>query len=425
MQALGSVFQNKYSEGYPGARYYGGNEFIDQAEILCQERALKAFDLDPAQWGVNVQSLSGAPANLYVYNALMKPHERLMGLDLPHGGHLSHGYQTDTKKISAVSTYFETLPYRVNEETGVVDYDALAATAKVYRPKIIIAGASAYARNWDYKRMGEIATSVNAYLLADMAHISGLVSAGVVPSPFEYADIVTTTTHKSLRGPRGAMIFFRKGVRKVDKKGKEIMYDLEGPINFSVFPGHQGGPHNHTIAALAVALKQTQEQAFKEYQAQVLANAKAMELGFIELGYNMVSGGTDTHLLLLDLRSKRIDGARVERVLELVNIAANKNTIPSDKSALIPHGLRIGSPAMTSRGLKEDDFKTVVAFIDEAVQITIEFNKNVTGSKMKDFKEALRDGSSVPAIAKLKQKIVDFSKSFNVVGFEVDTMKYK
>ena len=175
------------------------------------------------------------------------------------------------------------------------------------------------------------------------------------------------------------MIFFRKGLRKTDKKGKEILYDLEGPINFSVFPGHQGGPHNHTIAALAVALKQTQEPEFKEYQAQVLANAKAMELGFVELGYNMVSGGTDTHLLLLDLRSKKIDGARVERVLELVNIAANKNTIPSDKSALIPHGLRIGSPAMTSRGLKEDDFKAVVAFIDEAVQITVEFNQSVKG----------------------------------------------
>ena len=206
-----------------------------------------------------------------------------------------------------------------------------------------------------------------------------MVSAGVLPSPFEYADIVTTTTHKSLRGPRGAMIFFRKGVRKTDKKGKEIMYDLEGPINFSVFPGHQGGPHNHTIAALAVALKQTQEPEFREYQAQVLANAKAMEFSFLELGYNMVSGGTDTHLLLVDLRSKKIDGARVERVLELVNIAANKNTIPSDKSALIPHGLRIGSPAMTSRGLKEDDFKTIVAFIDEAVHITIEFNKIVSG----------------------------------------------
>ncbi|KAJ3299743.1 Serine hydroxymethyltransferase, cytosolic, partial [Blyttiomyces sp. JEL0837] len=304
MQALGSVMQNKYSEGYPGARYYGGNEFIDKAESLCQKRALEAFNLDPAKWGVNVQSLSGAPANLYVYNAIMKPHDRLMGLDLPHGGHLSHGFQTDTKKISAVSTYFESMPYRVREDTGIIDFEMLQKTATLYRPKVIIAGASAYARNWDYEKMKQIASSVNAYLLADIAHISGMISAGVLPSPFEHADIVTTTTHKSLRGPRGAMIFFRKGVRSVDKKGKEIMYDLENPINQSVFPGHQGGPHNHTITALAVALKQAMTPEFKEYQKQVLRNAKAMEKSFSQLGYDMVSGGTDTHLLLLDLRSK-------------------------------------------------------------------------------------------------------------------------
>ncbi|KAJ3363013.1 Serine hydroxymethyltransferase, cytosolic [Kappamyces sp. JEL0680] len=433
MEALGSMFSNKYSEGYPGARYYGGNEFIDMAETLCQKRALASFGLDPAKWGVNVQSLSGAPANLYVYNAVLKPHERLMGLDLPHGGHLSHGYQTETKKISAVSTYFETFPYRLNEETGVVDYDALAAQAKAYRPKIIIAGASAYARNWDYKRMREIADSVNAYLMADMAHVSGMVAAGVVPSPFEYADIVTTTTHKSLRGPRGAMIFFRKGVRKVDKKGKEIMYDLEGPINFSVFPGHQGGPHNHTIAALAIALKQTQTPEFQEYQKTVLENAKAMEDEFKTLGYDLVSGGTDTHLLLVDLRSKKIDGARVERVLELINIAANKNTIPSDKSALIPHGLRIGSPAMTTRGLDASEFKQIVRFIDEAIQLTVQFNATVKGirpvltpgTKFKDFKAALGDGHQLAPLVDLKARVVAFSKSFPVVGFEQESMKYK
>jgi glycine hydroxymethyltransferase len=259
--------------------------------------------LDPEKWGVNVQALSGAPANLYVYSALLQVHDRLMGLDLPHGGHLSHGYQTDSKKISKVSAYFETLPYRVNTETGLVDYDQLESTSRLYRPKLIIAGASAYARNWNYKRMREIADSVGAYLMADMAHVSGLVSAGVVPSPFEYADIVTTTTHKSLRGPRGAMIFFRKGIRKETKKGP-VYYDLEQPINFSVFPGHQGGPHNHTIAALAVALKQTRTPEFKAYQQQVVSNAKQMEHDFKKLQYNLVSNGTDTHLLLLDLRNK-------------------------------------------------------------------------------------------------------------------------
>ncbi|KAJ3294814.1 Serine hydroxymethyltransferase, cytosolic [Borealophlyctis nickersoniae] len=426
MDALGSVMQNKYSEGYPGARYYGGNEYIDMAETLCQKRALAAYDLDASKWGVNVQALSGAPANLYVYSALLKPHERLMGLDLPHGGHLSHGYQTDTKKISAVSTYFETLPYRVNEETGRVDYDMLQKTATLYRPKIIVAGASAYARNWDYGRMRQIADSVGAYLMADIAHLGGLIAAGVLPSPFEHADIVTTTTHKSLRGPRGAMIFFRKGVRKTDKKGKEIMYDLEGPINFSVFPGHQGGPHNHTITALAVALKQAKTPAFKEYQQQVLLNAKQFEKSFQKLQYDMVSGGTDTHLLLLDLRSKKIDGARVERILELANVATNKNTVPGDKSALIPGGLRIGSPAMTSRGLKEKDFAQIAEFIHRAVQMTQKINFEVKGTKLKDFKEAVgEDGSSFPQIAELKKEVTDFATQFPVVGFELNEMKYR
>eukprot|EP00842_Homolaphlyctis_polyrhiza_P005001 jgi/Hompol1/5501/HPOL_004479-RA len=428
MSALGSVMQNKYSEGYPGARYYGGNEIIDQAETLCQNRALEAFNLDPAKWGVNVQSLSGAPANLYVYSALMRPHDRLMGLDLPHGGHLSHGYQTPTKKISAVSTYFETLPYRVNETTGIVDYDALEATAAVYRPKIIIAGASAYARTWDYARMRSIANSVDAYLLSDMAHISGLVAAGVIPSPFEHSDIVTTTTHKSLRGPRGAMIFYRKGVRSYIKKGKEIvgenLYDLEGPINFSVFPGHQGGPHNHTITALAVALKQATTPEFKEYQQLVIKNAKALETEFKKRGYNMVSGGTDTHLLLLDLRNKNIDGARVERIMELVKIAVNKNTIPGDKSALIPYGIRIGSPAMTSRGLGEKDFAKVAEFMDRAIAITVSINNSVKGTKLKDFKAAVGEGENHPEIAKLRDDVIAFARSFPAVGFNEAEMKY-
>ena len=353
MEAVGSVMTNKYSEGYPGARYYGGNEFIDMAESLCIKRALETFRLDDSKWGVNVQTLSGSPANFQVFTALLKPHERIMGLDLPHGGHLSHGYQTDTKKISAVSIFFETMPYRLDESTGLIDYDALEKSAQLYRPKILIAGTSAYARHIDYKRMREIADSVGAYLLADMAHISGLVAAGVVPSPFEYADVVTTTTHKSLRGPRGAMIFFRKGVRSVDKKGKEIMYDLENPINFSVFPGLQGGPHNHTISGLACALKQAQSAHFKEYQEQVLRNCAAMADELTKLGYTLVSGGTSNHLLLVDLRPQGVDGSRVEKVMEAAHIAANKNTVPGDKSALVPGGIRMGTPALTSRGFAE------------------------------------------------------------------------
>ncbi|KAI8322225.1 SHMT-domain-containing protein [Martensiomyces pterosporus] len=427
MDALGSVMQNKYSEGYPGARYYGGNEYIDQSESLCQTRALETFHLDSSKWGVNVQSLSGAPANLYVYGALLKPHDRLMGLDLPHGGHLSHGFQTPTKRVSYSSVYFETLPYQCNEETGLIDYDALEKSAKLFRPKIIVAGASAYARTIDYARMRQIADSIDAYLMADMAHISGLVAAEVLASPFEHADIVTTTTHKSLRGPRGAMIFFRKGVRKVNKKGVEIMYDLEKPINQSVFPGHQGGPHNHTISALAVALKQAQAPEFKEYQKQVLSNAQAFAQAFTDRNYKLVSGGTDTHLLLVNLiASKGIDGARVERVLELAKIAANKNTVPGDRSAMVPGGLRMGTPAMTTRGLKEQDFVQIAEFVDRAVGIASEVGKGVSSKKFGDFKAALGDDvAAVPALDALKKEVVDFSLSFPAVGFSVDTMAHK
>ncbi|CAO3627991.1 unnamed protein product [Cunninghamella echinulata] len=409
MDVLGSVMQNKYSEGYVGARYYGGNEFIDQSEQLCQDRALEAFKLDKEKWGVNVQPLSGAPANLYVYGAIMKPHDRLMGLDLPHGGHLSHGYQLPNKKISYVSSYYETLPYRLDESTGRIDYDELEKNAALFRPKVIIAGASAYARNIDYERMKKISSKVGAYLMADIAHISGLIAADVLPGPWEHADIVTTTTHKSLRGPRGAMIFYRKGLRSVDKKGRETYYDLENPINQSVFPGHQGGPHNHTIGALAVALKQAQSQEFKEYQEQVLKNNKIFAKAFVDRNYELVSGGTDNHLLLVNLRPKGVDGARVERVLELVNIAANKNTVPGDVSALKPNGLRIGTPAMTSRGLKEQDFVQIADYIDRAVGIAVNIQKSSGSKLLKDFKAACEGNAEIEA---LKKEVVAFSSTF-------------
>ncbi|CDK27921.1 unnamed protein product [Kuraishia capsulata CBS 1993] len=403
MDLLGSAMQNKYSEGYPGERYYGGNEFIDKAEALCQKRALEAFKLDPAEWGVNVQPLSGAPANLYAYSAVMEVGDRLMGLDLPHGGHLSHGYQTATTKISYISKYFQTMPYRLNEETGLIDYDMLEKTAVLFRPKVIVAGASAYARVVDYKRMKQIADKVGAYLMSDMAHISGLVAAGVTESPFPYSDIVTTTTHKSLRGPRGAMIFFRKGIRKVTKKGKEIPYELEKKINFSVFPGHQGGPHNHTISALAVALKQATTPEYLEYQQSVVANASSFADALTSRGFNLVSGGTDTHLILIDLRSKNIDGARLEAVLERINIAANKNTIPGDSSALFPSGLRVGTPAMTTRGFLAGEFDTVAEYISKAVEIASSLKAQEQGAtpkeKLSNFKQLATDSEAVKSLA--------------------------
>ncbi|KAH8646680.1 serine hydroxymethyltransferase-domain-containing protein [Xylariales sp. PMI_506] len=419
LDALGSVMQNKYSEGYPGARYYAGNEFIDQSERLCQQRALETFGLSDKEWGVNVQSLSGAPANLYVYSALMNTHDRLMGLDLPHGGHLSHGYQTPTKKISAVSKYFETVPYRLDEETGLIDYVKLDELAQLYRPKIIVAGASAYGRFIDYKAFRDTCDKVGAYLVADMAHISGMVAAKVLPSPFAYADIVTTTTHKSLRGPRGAMIFYRKGVRSVNKKKEEILYDLEGPINASVFPGHQGGPHNHTITALSVALKQAQTPEFRAYQEQVLANSQAFanRLGNPKsnggLGYKVVSGGTDNHLVLVDLKPQQVDGARVERVLELVGVASNKNTVPGDKSAMVPGGLRMGTPAMTTRGFNQDDFVRVADIVDRAVTIASRVDKAARKAaedkgekyKLRSFFDHLGNGEDDSEIVQLRAEV--------------------
>lgn len=324
-----------------------------------------------------------------------------------------HGINTSIR-ISAVSTYFETFPYRVDLETGIIDYDTLEANAQLYRPKCLVAGTSAYCRLIDYARMRKIADSVGAYLIVDMAHISGLVAAGVIPSPFEYADVVTTTTHKSLRGPRGAMIFFRKGVRSTDPKtGKDIMYDLEGPINFSVFPGHQGGPHNHTITALAVALKQAATPEFRQYQEQVVKNAKAVELEFKRLGHKLVSDGTDSHMVLLDLRPKGLDGARVEAVLEQINIACNKNSIPGDKSALTPCGLRVGTPAMTSRGLGEEDFKRVTRYIDQAINLSKEIQGQLPkeANKLKDFKAKVAS-DTVPEIQNLRKEISEWASTF-------------
>lgn len=418
MEAVGSVMTNKYSEGYPHKRYYGGNEFIDQSEELCQQRALAAFHLDPERWGVNVQALSGSPANLAVYTGLLKPHDRILSLDLPHGGHLSHGFMTDKKRVSATSMFFESMPYRLDESTGLIDYDALAATAKLFRPKMIIAGASAYPRHYDYGRMREIADSCGALLLADMAHISGLVAADVVPGPFGHADVVTTTTHKALRGPRGALIFFRKGVRSVTKKGVEVPYKLEDAINSAVFPGLQGGPHNHTIAGLAVALKQAQSEDFVEYQKQVLRNSSALADKLTSDGYTLVSGGTSNHLQLVDLRPSGMDGSRAEKVLESAGIALNKNTVPGDTSAFNPGGIRMGAHAMTSRGCDEKDFETIGALLHRGVGIAKDIKKSEgSGGKLQAFRDAVESGVGAEDIKALEADVVSFAEKFETVGY--------
>lgn len=346
MAAMGSPLTNKYAEGYPGKRYYGGCQCVDVVEDLARERAKKLFGCDYA----NVQPHSGAQANMAVFFALLKPGDKILGMNLDHGGHLTHG-----SPVNLSGAYFETSFYGVNDE-GVIDYDAVRETALREKPRLIIAGASAYARTIDFKRFREIADEAGAYLMVDMAHIAGLVAAGLHPSPIPYADVVTTTTHKTLRGPRGGLILCNKEAAE------------KFNFNKAVFPGTQGGPLEHVIAGKAVCFKEALEPEFKQYQQQIIKNAQALCKGLMARGVKIVSGGTDNHLMLVDLSEETVTGKELEKRLDMAHITCNKNTIPNDpRSPFVTSGVRLGTPAVTTRGMKEEDMETIA----EAVAIVI------------------------------------------------------
>ena len=351
-EALGSVLTDKYAEGYPRKRYYAGLKFYDKIETLCQERAKKLFKVAH----VNVQPYSGSPANLAVYFAVCEPGDAIMGMSLPHGGHLTHGW-----KVSFSGKYFKSVQYGVDKETNLLNYQEIEELAKKAKPKLIWVGATAYPRIFDWKKLGKIADLVGAYLAADIAHIAGLIVAGVHPSPVPFVHIVTTTTHKTLRGPRGGMIM-------VTEKGLKKNPELARKIDRSIFPGLQGGPHENNIAAIAVCLKEASRPAFKRYGKQIVKNSKTLASELLKYGFNLITNGTDNHLILIDLRNKEVLGPEAQDRLEKAGITVNKNSIPFDPNPPFkPSGLRLGTPAITTRGMKEKEMKLIASWINDVI----------------------------------------------------------
>ncbi len=376
LEAMGSVLTNKYSEGYPRKRYYGGNQYIDEVELLAIERAQQLFDTD---YHVNVQPYSGSPANMAVYIGLLEFGDTVMGMRLDMGGHLTHGHP-----VSFSGRAYNFIQYAVNEKTELLDYDEIEKMALEHKPKMIVCGATAYSRVIDFERFAAIAKKVGAYLMADISHIAGLVAGGTHPSPFGLADVITTTTHKTLRGPRSAVIFCRpEHAKAIDK---------------AVFPGLQGGPHDHVTAAKAICFQEAMSDQFKDYAHQIVTNAQALAGALTEKGYRVVTGGTDNHLLLLDLRPVNVSGTEAQETLDKVNITLNKNTIPYDPNPpMKPSGVRLGTPAITSRQMKADDMKKVAEYIDRAL-------------KAKD---------SEADLAALRQEVIAFSSAFPLPGIDL------
>ena len=372
-KAVGSVLMNKYAEGQPGKRYYQGMKNVDDIESLVEKRALQAFGLDDQKWMVNVQPAGGSIANLAVYNALLNPGDTIMAMSLYDGGHLSHGWQLpDGKKISFTSKIFNPVFYGVDQETGLFDYEKVMEIAKENKPKLIISGGTAYPRQIDHKKLREIADEVGAYYMADIAHEAGLIIAGVNNSPFEFADVVTMTTRKTLRGPVGAMIFAK--------------IEYGEAIDKSVFPGLQGGPQIHTIAGIGVALFEAMQPAFKQYALDVIENAKELARLLKEGGYDVVTGGTDKHLILVDLRNKNLGGTEIANALESANIIINKNTVPGETGKpWRPSGIRMGTPAITTRGVKKEDMIKIYSWIDKVIKNYLDYS--VIGDVAKEVKE--------------------------------------